>query len=524
MGAGPPGARMPKTPRRAALAALATLALVGVGCPGDLPLDDDDSVEPGIGIPGSDGCLLPGGYTAPDVAPVDDRDGDSLFADDALPLFELTFTEAQWSELCNHAQDYADNLWEIEEGVATSHDRHEYTSATLVFQGTTYENIGVRFRGRTTLYAIFFDGGAPRPDALQRCLDRRMGRKPSYKISLDEFGGVEEIGDQQTFNLVAREGADQSYLREVLINRLSNRFGVVAGRANHARLCIDGAYEGMFSLVEEVDAQRFLNQRYPEAPDGDLWKIEVDGHQRWLDGWDESGSWDGDYHPKAGTSLTDPGALRELLLTGTMIDEGADDAEVASRVSWLIDEEQWLREIAIDMAAPDYDGMYGNHKNYLLYDHPLRGFVVVPYDRDLSWVDLPHYEGGQCEGGIFGAHPCWSSETEGPTIAAWLIDQRRDEYLALMQELMDEVFVPAELLAWIGDRAETMRPWVLADRYYRPDSPACIDDPDACGYYNPGSWEYSTFDTLTNAITDRAEEVQRQLDGGQTCAEPCGGR
>ena len=176
------------------------------------------------------------------------------------------------------------------------------------------------------------------------------------------------------------------------------------------------------------------------------------------------------------------------------------------------------------MALPDYDGMFGNHKNHLLYDHPDRGFVVVPYDRDLAWLDLPDYAGGACEGNILGGHPCWSSATAGPAVAGWLVDRRQDEYLATMQELMDDEFVPSELLAWIGDRAETMRPWLEADRYYRPDSPACIDEPDTCGYYNPGAWEYNVFTTLTNAINDRAAEVQRQLDGGQACSDPCGGR
>ena len=510
----------PPSPLLLTLTALASLAL---GC-GDEPSDDDDSAPSSQTIAGSDGCELPEGYEAPFVPPVDEGEGDSLFADDALPLFELSFSDSEWADLCRHAKAYADNLWEIDQGIATDRVRHEYASATLVFQGKEYPDIGARFRGRTTLFALFFDGDDPRPDGLQRCLDRRLGRKPSYKISMDEFSGDDKIGDQQKINLIAREGADQSYLREVLANRVSNRFGVVAPRANHARLCVDGAYEGLFSLVEEADTQRFLNQRYGDAPDGDYWKVEVDGTQVWSDSWDSSGSWSGDYHPAAGTSETDPGALRDLLLVGSAIEDGADDVQVGDSLRLLIDEEQWLKEIAIDMALPDYDGMFGNHKNHLLYDHPDRGFVVVPYDRDLAWLDLPDYAGGACEGNILGGHPCWSSATAGPAVAGWLVDRRQDEYLATMQELMDDEFVPSELLAWIGDRAETMRPWLEADRYYRPDSPACIDEPDTCGYYNPGAWEYNIFTTLTDAINERAAEVQRQPDGGQACSDPCGGR
>ena len=486
---------------------------------------DDGSAEHAapIEIPGSDGCLLPPDSAVPLVPRVDASDGDALFAPDALPLFELRFSDEAWDQVCEHAKAYADNLWEIAQHLDPPRVTHEYTEATLVFQGVTYGSIGARFRGRTTVYALFFDGEAPRPEGLQACKDRELPRKPSYKISLDQFGEDEEIGDQQTLNLIAREGADGSYLREVLAQRLSNQFGVVAPRANHARLCVDGRYEGLFSLVEEADTRRFLNQRFPEAPGGSYWKVEADGAQIWHNSWDETGGWSGDYHPKAGTSPDHPGVLEELLRAGSLVEDGEPDADVEAALAGLLDEDAWLRSIALDMALPDYDGMYGNHKNHLLYDHPDRGFVVVPYDRDLALVDIPTYEGGQCAGDILGSHPCWASTREGPAVARWLMANREPEYLATVQELLDTAFDPAVINPWLQARAAAMWPWVAADRYYRPDSPACLYDPVHCDFYNLGAWEYEVSPLLTDAVTARAAEVQRQLDGELTCSEPCGG-
>ena len=68
-----------------------------------------------------------------------------------------------------------------------------------------------------------------------------------------------------------------------------------------------------------------------------------------------------------------------------------------------------------------------------------------------------------------------------------------------------------------------MRPWIAADRYDRPGSPACIDDPEFCGYYSLGAWEYEASPALTDAVTARAAEIRHQLDGGPVCADPCGG-
>jgi len=484
-------------------------------------------------IPGSTTCTMPTGYEAPELALVSiaAEDADAFFADDALPLFDLWLADEDWIQLCQNASDYADHLWQITEGLETEQPHHEYVPAVLHFQGKTYDPVGVRLRGRSTIYSLFYDIDdpyfrgpyEPRPAAMQRCLDRELLRKPSFKISLDEFGLDTALADQQTLNLVAREGSDATYLQEVLAHRMANQFGLVAPRAGHARVCLDGSYEGLFSLVEEADTSRFLRQRFPGADSGGYWKVETYGHQTWSPYWDDDGGWTEHYIPKAGTSLEDPGRLRDLLNAGSLVEEGKDNSVIEDALEDIVDPDQWLREIALDMVIPDYDGMFGNHKNHLLYDHPERGFVVVPYDKDLAFVDLDEYLGGLCEGGIMGGHPCWSDVTEGPAVARWLLDTHTDEYLALVQEFVNEVMVPGEVEDWVLARAETMRPWIEADRYYREDSPACIDDPDSCAYYTMDAWDWSVNPYLVGEVYDRVDEVQRQLNGGEVCDEPCGG-
>ncbi len=481
-----------------------------------------DSAAP-VAIPGSASCLMPEGYEASDPGMVSTAadDADAFFADDALPLFELWFPDGAWEQLCDNAQAYADYLWEKDQGLDPVRQRHEYAEARMVFQGQRYDPVGVRYRGRTTLYALFYDGEDPRPDALQRCYDRQLADKPSVKISLDEFGLDDAIADQQTFNLIAQEGSDSLYLREVLAQRLVRQFGLVAPRANHGRLCIDGAYEGVYSLVEEADTRRFRRQHWVGADSGGYYKIESDGEQTWHDSWDTTGDWIYDYEPVGDTSTSDPGALEELLRAGSLVEAGAAEAEIEAALEGLVDVDQWLQQIAQDMVIPDYDGMFGNHKNHLLYAHPERGFVVVPYDRDQAFVDLDEYSGGQCRGDIMGGHPCWSSTTAPPMVAGWLVEQHSEDYRAAVREFADEVMVPEEVIAWVQARAAAIRPWLEADRYYRPDSPACIDDPDDCGYYTMEAWEWRVDPYFTGVIEGRWEEVQRQLDGGEPCEEPC---
>jgi spore coat protein CotH len=482
-------------------------------------------------IPGSTTCTMPVGYEAPELALVSTaaEDADAFFSDDTMPLFDLWIADEDWVQLCQNASDYADHLWQITEELEAEQPHHPYVPAVLSFQGRTYEPVGVRFRGRSTIYAMFYDLSdpyfkgpfVPLPDAMQRCLDRELPRKPSFKISMDEFGLDAALADQQTINLIAREGSDSTYLQEVLAHRLANQFGVDAPRTGHARVCLDGAYEGLFSLVEEADTSRFLRQHFPGADFGGYWKVETDGHQTWSELWDHGDAWTQDYIPKAGTSEQDPGRLRDLLTVGSLIESGAEDSVIEAALQGLLDEDQWLREIALDMVIPDYDGMFGNHKNHLLYDHPERGFVVVPFDKDLAFVDLDEYLGGLCKGDIMGGHPCWSDLRQGPALARWLLDARTEEYLAVVQEFVDDVMVPNEVDAWLLGRAEAMRPWVEADRYYREGSPACVDDPGICAYYTLHAWDWSVEPYLTGEVYERADEVQRQLDGGAPCEDHC---
>lgn len=490
----------------------AVLALSVLACDGVEP--------PGETLPGTN-CRFPTGYDLPELPLVSTGSPDALYAEDAMPLFELEVGDAGWADMCTKAKAYADYLWERAYGDDdVAEVGQEYTRGNLILQGTRFADVGVRFRGRTTMFALFYDGRDPIPGAYNACLNRRLPRKPSFKVSIDKFGNDASIAGQQVFNIVSREGSDSAYLREVLAQRLTNQFGVEASRAAHARLCVDEAYEGLFSLVEEADTQRFLNQHFPGAEDGGLWKIEADGEQSWRSRWDDSGGWVNDYEPKAGTDEEDPGVLKELLEIGADIDDGQTGAAIDDEIDRLVDVDQWLREIAIEMSIPDFDGMFGNHKNHLLYAHP-DGFRIIPYDRDLAFVDLVDYSGGQCEGDILGSHPCWASTREGPAIAQYLVDTRRDQYLATVEAFVDEVLVEGEIENWILGRADAMAPWIAADRWYQADSPACDFDPE-CLFFTTSGWEYAARTSLVEDVRARIASVRAQVNGTSTCANPCG--
>ena len=65
--------------------------------------------------------------------------------------------------------------------------------------------------------------------------------------------------------------ADPSKLRERLGYSLFREMDIVAPRAVHARVYINGEYHGLFAAVEQVDG-RFTANRFPNDGDGNLYK------------------------------------------------------------------------------------------------------------------------------------------------------------------------------------------------------------------------------------------------------------
>jgi hypothetical protein len=499
-------------------------ACLGVACPSSrepvvldsFPPPPEEPPPPRI-RPVYTPCALPPSVAGIDLPRVDLDDPAALFQTGALPLIDIRFPDGAWEQACVDAKAVADQMDAIRRGQASGPLERPTVRVDVVAEGRTLYDVGFRFRGQSNLYAMFYDRwNRPVPGSLEACQADRMKKKPSYKLDLDEFVPDRRVGEQRTFDLGGREGSDASYLREVTAQHVARQFGLPAPLVAHARVCRDGVYDGLFSLPEEADFRGILRRLFPDASEGAFWEIISPADQTWRSGWTDSEGWQQVYKPTGGTDKDDIGRLGDLLDAGTAAKAGAD----LGSLDGLIDADVWLRNIALDMVIPDYDGMMGNHKNHVLYDHPDRGILPIGYDRDLAFVDLGNYLYGLCAGSIWGANPCWSSRRTPPLLAEYLVDSRPQAYTSRVEELLDGPLRPETLFPVIVEAADAIRPWVLADRYYQPGGPACDSDPVNCQWYTPQAWEYEVVALQLN-IEDRIEEVRRQLDGTFVCAESC---
>ena len=151
---------------------------------------------------------------------------------------------------------------------------------------------------------------------------------------------------------------DPSYLRQRVALTYLRALGVPAQCANSGRLIINGAYYGLFTNMERPDVE-FVQRLFPGQAGGDLW----DG------GWglatnEETVS---QPHPRldAWKAVTD-----------------------AASLAAIADMDETLAEWAGEAMIADEDGFWIGNQNFLLYDHPTRGWLWIPHDLDatIDWV------------------------------------------------------------------------------------------------------------------------------------------
>jgi hypothetical protein len=160
---------------------------------------------------------------------------------------------------------------------------------------------------------------------------------------------------------------------------LFRRMGIPAPRESHTRLYINGAYAGLYTIVEEVD-QPFLMRNLGEEG-GFLYNYE------WADAWffDYRSPNSSDYSPipfKPETNFErpDPYPLAAMALT---INQAAD-AQFEMEVSQYLDLNNFVREIAAENFVAEQDGIIGDFglNNFFLYrfQNQLRS-IFIPWDK-----------------------------------------------------------------------------------------------------------------------------------------------
>ena len=361
---------------------------------------------PAVGTGGSSaGGSSAGGSDAGDAAGTNlpkEQIGNEVFDETQVQSYYLTFTDEEYGRLMDFSTLLI-NPYTVNE------DR--YVQAALKFGDTVLPAIGVRIKGNYSVWG---------------CVDYATGKRIvrvssdfgnidvcqrfSLKLDLNRYDTAGRLDGLKKLNLHAM-AADPSKLRERLGYSLFRDMNVLAPRAVHARLYINGEYQGLFAAVEEVDG-RFTANRFPQSGDGNLYR---------------------DLWPSATTTLADAQkALRTNSDPATMdvsdfmafrdAVASSTEADFATNMAPYLDFDYLARYVVVDRAISNFDGImsfyFGTgwgpaNQNYFWYDVGNGRFSLIPWDFDKTfWYPEPNYWSDNVPNGN-NIVPNWNVITSG---------------------------------------------------------------------------------------------------------------
>lgn len=161
---------------------------------------------------------------------------EGLYDISEVKIIELQFEQSNWWDL-------------LKQNYASSTD----IPATLIYDDSTYLNVGVRFRGQTSYQNV------------------QNSQKKSFNISIDYINDDQRIGGYKTLNLNNCYD-DPTFMKEILYSALAGKH-VPMFKANFVKLIINGENWGIYSNVQQLNREFYSD--WFLSNDGTNWRAVI---------------------------------------------------------------------------------------------------------------------------------------------------------------------------------------------------------------------------------------------------------
>jgi spore coat protein H len=293
---------------------------------------------------------------APTPTPVPAPDpADPFFDDSVLHDIFITINTRDWSSLKEH---YLENT---------------YYPSDFRCQDVTVRNIGIRSRGTGS----------------------RSGVKPGLRVDFDRYTTDQKFLGLKSI-ILRNNTQDVTGMRERLSMLMFRRLGVITSREAHARLYINNAYSGLYTVVESLD-KTFLKKQLNEN-DGHLYEFSFDNSESVADhpfNFGYPGSDPALYAPvpfKPETLENDPqGEVLERLFWTINV---AGDAIWRTAMEEYLNLKKFIRHLAIENFLAEEDGLtgdYGPNNFYFYRFENTSKFMFLPWDKSNTFWESPFY-------------------------------------------------------------------------------------------------------------------------------------
>ncbi|MEJ1154556.1 CotH kinase family protein [Microbacterium marmarense] len=275
-------------------------------------------------------------------------------------------TSAFWDSSQTHSislsYDDADYDAMIETYLATG-DK-EWITATVVIDGTTFEDVGLKLKGNSSLRGLSTDADAE--------LSTEDPASLPWIINLDKF--VDDQDYDGATEIVVRGNSTETALNEALALELLEASGLAAEQAVAVEFEVDG--ESSLRLVIENPNNSWADREFENADA--LYKAESGGDYSYLG--DDPSAYDEVFDQEAGDDDLVP-----LMAFLQFINESDDETFAVELDQWL-DVDSFATYLAFQELVGNFDDIDGPGNNsYLAYDGDTGLMTVASWDLNLSF-------------------------------------------------------------------------------------------------------------------------------------------
>ncbi len=300
-----------------------------------------------------------------------DPNFNEVFDDTLVKRFDFVVTAERWQSMLD---DMTATYGEFGQGgggpgLIDSDEDPIFVPAEVLYNGTQWYRVGIRFKGNSSLQGSW----------------QRGILKLSFKLDFDEFeDDYPQIDNQRFYGFkkfsLKNNFEDKSQLREKVASDVFRKAGVPVSHTAFYTLYVDHGngpeYFGLYTLVEEVDGPvldtQFIND------DGNLYKPEDSGAS-FVDGTFSEES----FEKKTNEDEADWSDV--LALFAALHDDTAstDPATWRANLESVFDVDGFLKYLAVNGIIQNWDTYGRMTQNYYLYNDPETSKLTwIPWDNN----------------------------------------------------------------------------------------------------------------------------------------------
>lgn len=351
--------------------------------------------------------------------------------------------------------------------VMESTENPDWFAADITFNGSTWTNVGIRFKGNSSLMSTWGGGIYKLP----------------FKLDFDEFeDDYPEIDNQRFYGFkelsFSSNWSDSSLLREKVTADVFREAGIPSSQTAFYAVYVDygdgPVYFGLYTAVEVVDDTVIATQFADDS--GNVYKPEGTG-ATFAEGSFDEASFDKETNEDE-ADYSDILALFEALHASTRT---TDPEAWREGLEAVFDVDGFMHWLAVNTVVQNWDTYGQMAHNYYLYTDPTSGLITwIPWDNNMALVngmggafgggaqDRFAGRGGGMGGGI-------SIDLENVSESWPLIRYLMDDpvyhalYVGYVDDTIHSAFEPTKMAATYQKLHDLIAPYVVGENGEQPD-------------------------------------------------------